>query len=187
MGKNKAGSSLWPGLKPGLVMYGRPRLGKDFLAAVAIGLEGSCIRPVVRGRLTAGPDGFRGSGSKHCGALLMRDDEAECPDPGPGLCAVAACCSLLGDRPEMARPGWDQPVVSRKFAAKRSGSECSFFVRPEGPFLRPDLGSRWRRAQLRSRLAAGHRRRRRAAVCVSDMSDSSGGESPLCNLMEVKH
>ncbi len=22
---------------------------------------------------------------------------------------------------------------------------------------------------------------------VSDMSDSSGGESPLCNLMEVKH
>jgi transposase InsO family protein len=28
---------------------------------------------------------------------------------------------------------------------------------------------------------------RRAACCVSDMSDSSGGASPLCNLMEVKH
>ena len=28
---------------------------------------------------------------------------------------------------------------------------------------------------------------RRAASCVSDMSDSSGGASPLCNLMEVKH
>ncbi len=31
------------------------------------------------------------------------------------------------------------------------------------------------------------RARWREAVCVSDMSDSSGGESPLCNLMEVKH
>jgi len=28
---------------------------------------------------------------------------------------------------------------------------------------------------------------RRGASCVSDMSDSSGGASPLCNLMEVKH
>jgi hypothetical protein len=35
----------------------------------ARGLERSCIRPVERGRLTAGPDGLRGSGSKHCGAL----------------------------------------------------------------------------------------------------------------------
>jgi hypothetical protein len=26
-----------------------------------------------------------------------------------------------------------------------------------------------------------------ALACVSDMSDSSGGASPLCNLMEVKH
>jgi hypothetical protein len=43
------------------VMYGRPPLGKEFLAAVAFGLERSCIRPVVRGRLTASPDGFRGS------------------------------------------------------------------------------------------------------------------------------
>ena len=28
---------------------------------------------------------------------------------------------------------------------------------------------------------------RAAPVCVSDMSDSPGGGSPLCNLMEVKH
>ena len=36
---------------------------------------------LMRGRKTAGPDGLRGSGSQHCGALLMRDDETECPDP----------------------------------------------------------------------------------------------------------
>jgi hypothetical protein len=43
------------------------------------------------------------------------------------------------------------------------------------------------RALCRKRVAAGHRRRRRAAACVLDMSDSLGAESPLCNLMEVKH
>src|SRR5512133_3425283 len=56
-----------------------------------------------------------------------------------------------------------------------------FFVRPEGPFLRPDLGSGRRRAQLRSRLAAGHRRRRRAAVLTAAStapgSDGSGPSS----------
>jgi hypothetical protein len=46
------------------------------------------------GRLTAGPDGLRGSGSKHRGALVRRDDTAECPDPGPDHFAVAAWCSL---------------------------------------------------------------------------------------------
>jgi len=46
------------------------------------------------GRLTAGPDGLRGPGSEHCGALWRRDDEAECPDPGPNHFAVAAWCSL---------------------------------------------------------------------------------------------
>jgi transcriptional regulator with XRE-family HTH domain len=37
-------------------------------------------------------------------------------------------------------------------------------ARPEDCFLRPDRSSGWRRAQPRSRLAAGHRQRRRAAV-----------------------
>src|SRR4051794_41740397 len=32
----------------------------------------------------------------------MRDDRAECPDPVPDHCAVAACCSLLGDRSVMS-------------------------------------------------------------------------------------
>jgi hypothetical protein len=69
-------------------------LGKENLAALAGGLERSCIRPVCAVGLTAGPDGLRGSGSEHCGALWGRDDEAECPDPGPDHFAVAACCSL---------------------------------------------------------------------------------------------
>ena len=46
------------------------------------------------GLLTAGPDGLRGSGSKHRGALVRRDDRTECPDPGPDHFAVAAWCSL---------------------------------------------------------------------------------------------
>jgi hypothetical protein len=57
------------------VMYGRPPLGKENLAVLASGLERSCIRPVCCSRLTAGRDGYRGSGSEHCGALLRRDDE----------------------------------------------------------------------------------------------------------------
>ena len=36
-----------------------------------------------------------------------------------------------------------------------------------GPFLRPGLHNRKRRAQWRSRLAAGHRQRRRAAVLTA--------------------
>ena len=43
---------------------------------------------------TAGHDGLRGLGSRHCGALLMRDDDSECSNPGPDHCAVAAFCSL---------------------------------------------------------------------------------------------
>ena len=57
--------------------------------------SGAVMYPACwRGRLTAGPDGLRGSGSEHCGALLRRDDKTECPDPGPDHCAVAAWCSL---------------------------------------------------------------------------------------------
>ena len=39
----------------------------------------------MRGRLTAGPDGFADRVSKNCGALLMRDDVAERPDSCPGV------------------------------------------------------------------------------------------------------
>src|SRR5713226_926167 len=57
--------------------------------------SGAVMYPACwRGRLSAGPDGLRGSGSEHCGALLRRDDEAECRDPGPDHFAVAAWCSL---------------------------------------------------------------------------------------------
>jgi hypothetical protein len=47
-------------------------------------------------RMTAGHDGYRGSGSQHCDALSMRDDGAECPDRGrPDHFAVACIGSLL--------------------------------------------------------------------------------------------
>ena len=76
------------------VMYGRPLVGKGFLAALACGLGAVMYPACRRGRKTAGHDGLRGSGSRHCGALERRDDETEYPDPGPDLCAVAAFCSL---------------------------------------------------------------------------------------------
>jgi len=41
------------------------------------------------------------------------------------------------------------------------------FVRPGGPSLRPDLALGERRAQTPSRLAAGHRRRRREAALTA--------------------
>jgi hypothetical protein len=45
--------------------------------------------------MTAGRDGCRGSGSQHCGALVGRDDGADCSDQGPDHFAVAFLSSLL--------------------------------------------------------------------------------------------
>jgi hypothetical protein len=53
----------------GLVMYGRPPLGKGFFGVSAIG-SGAVMYPAfVRGAWTAGPEGVRWSGSNHSGAL----------------------------------------------------------------------------------------------------------------------
>src|SRR5436190_15119633 len=52
--------------------------------------------------MTAGPDGYRGLGSLHCGALLRRDDVSEFPNPGPDHFAVASICSLRGLRSGVA-------------------------------------------------------------------------------------
>jgi hypothetical protein len=68
-------------------------------------------------------------------------------------------------------------------------SNIPLFDRQDHPFV-PTCLLAERRAQRQSRMPLRrrrHRHSRRAASCVSDMSDSSGGESPLCNLMEVKH
>ena len=56
-----------------------------------------------------------------------------------------------------------------------------------GPLLRPDLRipkTTAAAAVKEGRLAIA---KRREASCVPGMSGSLGGESPLCNLMEVKH
>src|SRR5439155_5531952 len=69
--------------------------------------SGAVMYPAcLRGRMTAGPDGFRGLGSQHCGALAWRDDVSECPNPGPDHFAVAAFCSLrVAGRRAPARNG----------------------------------------------------------------------------------
>ena len=87
---------------------------------------------------------------------LRRDDSAECPDPGPDLCAVAAVCSLLGDRP-----------VTEPLTGKEKG--C-FFVRLKRPFLRPGL----QRSCAPGAAAVKGRRRRSAEPARSALD---GGET----------
>jgi hypothetical protein len=53
-------------------MYGRPLFGKGFCEGSAIG-SGAVMYPAcLRGFPTAGPEGIRGSGSYHSGALEAR-------------------------------------------------------------------------------------------------------------------
>jgi hypothetical protein len=76
------------------------------------------------------------------------------------------------------------------FVCRRSGvSGGHFLVRLSGPFPGADL---LRERALRGgavkdgRAMGGATAERRAASCVR-WAQRSGGESPLCNLMEVKH
>src|SRR5271169_392998 len=65
------------------------------------------------------------------------------------------------------------------------GTKSQFLCSIEAPFLRPDLALPWHLAQPRSRLAVGHRRRRRAAVltAVSTGPDLAGlGAKPIMPL-----
>ena len=88
------------------------------------------------GLLTAGPDGLRGSGSKHRGALLRRDDRTECPDPGPDHFAVAAWCSLrLSGR--MARRGVGIAGFSLAIPGSSPGTTSRFPVDRRCFLVRP--------------------------------------------------
>ena len=54
------------------VMYGRPPLGKGFFGGSA-DVSGAVMYPAfVRGVITAGPEGIRGSGSDHGHAFETR-------------------------------------------------------------------------------------------------------------------
>jgi len=61
-------------------------------------LERSCIRPVCAVCMTAGPDGLRGLGSKHCGALMSAMTERILPTQVLTLLPSlpSAPCSLTG-------------------------------------------------------------------------------------------
>ena len=73
--------------------------------------------------VTAGPDGLRGLGSQHCGALLMRDDGSERPNPGPDRFAVAAFCSLPDHCPITS--GRRVERRCRSFAASGLSQSCA--------------------------------------------------------------
>jgi len=69
-----------------------------------------------------------------------------------------------------------EDAITRVHPRKSSWSKIVFLCSISEPFLRPDLNSEWRRAQPRSRLAAGHRRRRRAAVLTAGSTASGYGQ-----------
>ena len=115
-----------------------PRLARIFRVSasnVACGL----VSGLNSAALAAGPDGIRGS----------RSDQA----PGVAMPHVLGEVSL-------------DPSVDRRCHHASSPSQVLcvsqvlFLGSIRGPFLRPDRVCRWRRAQPRSRLAEGHRRRR---------------------------
>jgi hypothetical protein len=89
--------------------------------------------------------------------------------------AARSQCLMCRDRFASIRRPTDDAIT--RFHPRKS---CRFKLRFLGsisrPFLRPDLSSRWRRAQLRSRLAEGHRRRRRAAVLTAASTASGYGQ-----------
>src|SRR4051812_47837872 len=74
----------------------------------------------------------------------------------------------------------------RSLIAAPFASQKMLFVRPEAPLSIP-AHARWaRRAEIGSRWAAGPRVAARSGLCAGH-AQRPGGESPLCNLMEVKH
>jgi len=103
------------------------------------------------GPMTAGPDGYRRSGSQHRGALLCAKTVRSIPIQVLTILPSLPFCSLL--RPGRPfRPGWNWRC---RF---NGGRDVSLSGRE--PFLRPGHDFEERRAQELSRLAAGHRRRR---------------------------
>jgi hypothetical protein len=81
--------------------------------------------------MTAGHDGCCGSGSRHCGALVWRDDGAERPDPGPDHFAVAFLGSLLS----LPSIGFDRWKRECAFRSDRRRARRVFLARGED---RPD-------------------------------------------------
>jgi hypothetical protein len=77
------------------------------------------------------------------------------------------------------------------FVRRRSGVfEGHFLVGLSGPFSGADLPCAWapHGGAVKGGLALGEATAsRREASCVLGMPSVLGGESPLCNLMEVKH
>jgi hypothetical protein len=75
-------------------------------------------------------------------------------------------CPMTRDRYPSIRRLTDD-AITLLHPRKSCVSEVLFLCSIKRPFLRPDLVSEWRRAQPRSRLAEGHRRRRREAVLTA--------------------
>jgi hypothetical protein len=70
----------------------------------------------------------------------------------------SSCPTVLDRSPSIRRSTDD--AITRVHPRKSCDTRVLFLCSISEPFLRPDLGLGWRRAEPRSRLAAGHRRRR---------------------------
>ncbi len=127
-----------------------PRLACRQLKVACGHVSGLWSRPVA-----AGPDGFRGI------EALIKPAGSRCP--------------MTRDRYPSTRQLTDD-AITRFHPRKSWWFKVQFLCSISEPFLRPDLISARRRAQPRSRLAAGHRRRRRAAVLTAVSTASGSGQ-----------
>ena len=125
-------------------MYGRPLLGKGFLAALACGLGAVMYPACRRGRKTAGHDGLRGSGSgiaaRSRGAMTKRSIPTQVLTLVPSL-PFAPCPIIVRSPPAGGRTA-ASPVVGG--------------LRPSE--LRTSRSADWSWLRLLLRLWVTHRR-----------------------------
>jgi len=124
-----------------LVMYGRPPFGKGEVAVWHL-VRAVMYPAFLRGAMTAGPEGVSGTGSNHCGALLVRDDVSVCPIPGSQpVCHPAI--SALSDF------GVQSGARLRGAGFSRSGRSAAMRSRCKHPSDPPPSGGRSDRRAVR--------------------------------------
>ena len=113
---------------------------------------------------------------------LIKPAGSRCPmtrDSLPSICRLTdTAITLLHPRKPCGPTGTGQVIGSCRRGMPYL-VDVSLFGR-EGPFLRPGLGSLRRRAQPRSRIAAGDRRRRRVASLTAASTAPGSGGSGRC-------
>ena len=140
----------------------------------------SCVPACCRGarpQALMGPVWDRG---------LIKPAGSNCPitrDRLPSICRLTdTAITLFHPRKPCGPTGTGQVIGSCRRGMPYL-VDVSLFGR-EGPFLRPGLGSLRRRAQPRSRIAAGDRRRRRRSLTAASKAPGLKVRQDLCSMLE---